>query len=437
MSFSLKPVMHPLCFEDFVENGHGVMRRLVAPAKDERNPVFEPETPWESTGVLYPSVWCEPDNGLWRMWYSTREGIVCYAESDDGVSWHRPELGRIEYHGTKANNIVLEAPHPTPCVYRDSTAEPDRRYLLTISDTGKHQDEGGIKLYASPDGIEWNLLKDPIVGVRNDSQCPILKHPETGQWLVWHRPGFGLRTISCSESTDLLNWRGGGQRIAPDEVDRPRHVENYAIAVFPYDGGFIGIMKQYANVWYDKRCWLDLVVSRDGINWQRLTDRRPFVPLGEDGEWDSLCMSPGHGLVPDGDGHWFYYDCWNARHTGELRESYARSCIGRVHIPRRRLVECVAMGEEAWVTTVPCRLEGKQLKLDFDAGNTEVRAEIQDEDYSPVQGFTKEDSSTLTGASHEGVITFQGGSLARFARQPARLIVHMQRGARLFAVGIV
>ena len=436
MSFELEPGLNPVCFEDFVQTGHGVVRRLVFPQKDERNPVLEPEMPWEATGVLYPSVWKSPENGRWRMWYSTREKVICYAESDDGVDWRRPELGRVAHGGSKANNIVLAAPHPTPCVYCDPAADPDQRYRLTVSDTGHYQHEGGIKMYASPDGIDWTLLRDPAINVRNDSQCPILKHPKTGEWLAYHRPGFGLRTLTCSKSPDGLAWRGGGHKIFPDDLDRPQHIENYAIAVFPCHGGFIGIMKQFANVWYDKRCWLELVVSRDGLNWQRLTDRRPIIPLGGDGAWDSLCMSPGHGFVPEGDGHWFYYDCWNARHTGELNEPYARSCIGRAFFVTNRLAEIYATGQTAWVATVPCRIRGEKLEVDYDAANGEIRGQIEYEDSAPAEGFALEDSSVLTGCSHEGEIRFRGGSLGRFGRVPVRIAIHLQRGARVYAFGV-
>ena len=32
--------------------------------------------------------------------------FFCYAESDDGVHWRRPELGLVEFQGSKKNNIL-------------------------------------------------------------------------------------------------------------------------------------------------------------------------------------------------------------------------------------------------------------------------------------------------------------------------------------------
>jgi hypothetical protein len=436
MSFAFEPGMNPVCFEDLVQKGHGVMRRLVFPAKDRRNPVLSPERPWEGAGVLFPSVWRCPDTGLWRMWYATAEKVICYAESDDGAAWRRPELGRVAFNGSRANNIVLEAPHPTPCVYQDLSADPSQRYRLAVSDTGEYQDEGGVKLYVSADGIDWRLLKDPIIKVRNDSQCSLLRHPRTGVWLAYHRPGFVVRSITRSRSQDGLRFQGHGQRIAPDDRDRPRHIENYALAAFAYGHLLVGMMKVFANVWDDMRCWIELVVSRDGDTWQRLSDRRPFIPLGEDGAWDSLCMSPGHALVPEGDGHWFYYDCWNARHTHELGEPYARAHVGRAFITRNRFAECAAMSETAWVATVPCLPQADELTLDYDATGGEVRASVEYEDGTAASGFSRKDGNALTGSSHEGRIRFAGGTLRQFGRTPVRLMVHLRRGARLYGLGV-
>ena len=39
--------------------------------------------------------------------YSIPHNVICYAESKDGVHWSRPELGLIEFNGSKKNNIIL------------------------------------------------------------------------------------------------------------------------------------------------------------------------------------------------------------------------------------------------------------------------------------------------------------------------------------------
>ena len=55
-------------------------------------------------------------DGKFRMWYvGTRNSSkprVCYAESDDGLQWERPELGICEFGGNKNNNIVIQPTYP-------------------------------------------------------------------------------------------------------------------------------------------------------------------------------------------------------------------------------------------------------------------------------------------------------------------------------------
>ena len=63
------------------------------------------------------------DGGKFRMWYYgvgwkenprhrteesaiLHEGPVCYAESDDGIHWIKPQLGQVNYNGGSDNNAI-------------------------------------------------------------------------------------------------------------------------------------------------------------------------------------------------------------------------------------------------------------------------------------------------------------------------------------------
>ena len=75
--------------------------------------------PWEGNVSGYTTVF--QDGGLYRMYYrgtdtvytpgkvtSPHREVVCYAESKDGVHWTRPELGLVEFEGSKKNNIIWD-----------------------------------------------------------------------------------------------------------------------------------------------------------------------------------------------------------------------------------------------------------------------------------------------------------------------------------------
>jgi hypothetical protein len=68
--------------------------------------------------ILYGTVLKQGDT--FRMWYlgMHEPEIVkgqapgwwrpmCYAESKDGVTWTKPELGLVDFNGSKKNNICL------------------------------------------------------------------------------------------------------------------------------------------------------------------------------------------------------------------------------------------------------------------------------------------------------------------------------------------
>ena len=67
--------------------------------------------------------------GYWRP--------MCYAESDDGVHWTKPDLGLVEYNGGTRNNICLIEGEPRSLtlvndflsvLHEPDDPDPSRRY---------------------------------------------------------------------------------------------------------------------------------------------------------------------------------------------------------------------------------------------------------------------------------------------------------------------
>lgn len=84
-----------------------------------KNIALETNETWEGNGTNYVTVF--KDENKYRMYYrachySYLEGkdrpshrdLYCYAESSDGISWIKPELGIISWNGSKNNNIILD-----------------------------------------------------------------------------------------------------------------------------------------------------------------------------------------------------------------------------------------------------------------------------------------------------------------------------------------
>ena len=102
------------------------------------------DAPWEGNGSGYHSIFRDGD--LYKMYYKawqiegaskapTHSIYCCYAESNDGIHWRKPNLGFYEFQGSKDNNIVFirgfmdgaNADGGHPAVFKDENpdAEPD------------------------------------------------------------------------------------------------------------------------------------------------------------------------------------------------------------------------------------------------------------------------------------------------------------------------
>ena len=106
-------------------------------------PVLTADRPWEAFGIgAYNTAMLEAD-GRFRLWYDATvlgggpaEGArrLGYAESADGLTWTKPDLGLIEFQGSKANNLVAPLRERQSMqgatVLRDEAAPEEERYKL-------------------------------------------------------------------------------------------------------------------------------------------------------------------------------------------------------------------------------------------------------------------------------------------------------------------
>ena len=93
------------------------------PIKSPRNPVVEPDQPWEQA-IGLPNVLYEKETQTFHMWYAnydvgawggskrktkTRRTpyMMSYAYSKDGTHWTKPLLDKIPYLGYKKTNVVM------------------------------------------------------------------------------------------------------------------------------------------------------------------------------------------------------------------------------------------------------------------------------------------------------------------------------------------
>ena len=94
----------------------GTIKRCRGVQEALRDPVIAPDKPWEGM-IGWTSVYRDPQTGKYQLWYQAYQerrkedkslkSVVCYAESDDGITWTKPNLGLFPFYEEKDTNIVL------------------------------------------------------------------------------------------------------------------------------------------------------------------------------------------------------------------------------------------------------------------------------------------------------------------------------------------
>ncbi|MBQ9768645.1 MAG: hypothetical protein IJW27_00415 [Clostridia bacterium] len=68
--------------------------------------------PWEGSYTTMYSI--IEVAGKYKMYYTStldsNKKFICYAESENGEDWVRPNLGIVEFEGSKENNIIMDLP---------------------------------------------------------------------------------------------------------------------------------------------------------------------------------------------------------------------------------------------------------------------------------------------------------------------------------------
>ena len=110
------------------------LRVILGTVHKEPSMLLTADKPWEARlDNGYPSVYHDPsEKPPFRLWYDscidvrsrnlcTEEDVkgLLYAESDNGRLWRKPDLGLVEWQGSRANNIALKGVHGMS-VFRDS-----------------------------------------------------------------------------------------------------------------------------------------------------------------------------------------------------------------------------------------------------------------------------------------------------------------------------
>ena len=177
------------------------------------------DKPWEKGCTAYATFL--EDGGVSRCWYEHRGGMG-YAESDDGVTWRKPDLGLRELDGSTANNLLAFGMHGAG-VFIDPNATTDERYKM-VGCLWTDQ-EKAIVGAVSPDGLHWTRLPEPVLRHQHaDTQNIALYGEDLGKYVLYTRQTDGFaqrRGINRNVSDDFQHFTPSVPVFEGNPLDPP------------------------------------------------------------------------------------------------------------------------------------------------------------------------------------------------------------------------
>lgn len=433
--------------DHLISSMHGLTRVFHSPERHRSNPLIVGDRPWEKwvIEVNGRSVVYDEEAREFRMYYvapqidpSAPYGErfkTCLAISRDGVHWKRPDLGQVEWEGSRHNNILKWGENwmRRANVIRDpADAEPDRRYKMTYVDF--IDGRTAITKAYSRNGIEWRLNADGRPWFRQRHSSNLLGwDPRVGKYVLFPRISGGPNSIGRSTSADFITWSEPTSVLAPEPADGGNNFT--AVAAFLYEGLYLGLLSVSAP--HHQTRDAEFVVSRDGIVWRRVSPRNSYFPRGAPGTWDSDAIIPVAPVVY-GDRIWIYYTGWNL--------PYSKTALARAHEGwfenGRRMQRAIGLAtlrldgfvsihagqQTGTLTTKVMKISGGSLLVNADVRG-ELRVEILDEKGQPIPGYSAADCSPIRSDDVRQAIRWTGkSSLDRLLGKPARLRFLLQDG---------
>jgi hypothetical protein len=454
-----------------IDETRGVTRNLNQPAKYAGNPVMIPLYPWEGRVTLYGTVWNDAD-GEWRMWYQGYGGgavpsmakdisdspwkgfdasnllyVIGYATSNNGIHWERPNLQLIDYKGSIDNNLVLSDASFANIIKDTRDPDPNRLYKSLFFEArnpaGTPNIGDGVSVAFSPDGIRWTKYEgNPVIKRSSDAHVLYGWDDLHGKYVSYCRPsvheGNKTRLIGRSESDDFINWTDIEAVLIPDSED-PDGTEFYGMPVFKYEGHYLGQLFAYhtppeePQIRFAGTIDVQLASSRDGINWDRAGNRKPFIPNGPPGTIDAGEIYTARAPVMVGNELWFYYSCSTSEHGITGRS-------GPICLAKLRLDGFVSVdaGEDAGsLITKPFRCEGGPLEINASARGGVVGVAVLDGSGIQYQGYSRQECALFDGDSVDHRVTWRGKlSLEELRGNTVRLKFYLQNASLYsFTVG--
>ena len=399
----------------FIESSRGI-RLVVNRPQPTGEKLVVPDKPWEDYWIAdYASV-IQEGNRI-HLWYETNDrkeqniGVAYASSTDGGATWTKPELGIVDFRGSKQNNLVLRGTEGAIHVFRNRPdAPPAERYAMYVG--------GANRAFVSPDGLHWSpygatpfLDKKANKHMTLDSQNIVFWDTRLGKYVVYARFNVPtsrgsariMRTFRRAESLTFGNFTGFEVVFAPDDQD-PIDFDWYTTAGIEYPFAADAYFMWPAAYFHtppppknDGPLDIRFAASRDGVHWLR-PDRGAVIRMGFNGEWDHGSMYAAYGLTRSGNDLYVYYTAHDVTHGAYVARGFLGGIISRAKYRLDGFMSVDAGYEGGEFTTPLLERGGNRLELNFEgSAGGGASIEVLDAQGRPVPGYSGAEAARITG----------------------------------------
>jgi len=357
------------------------------------------------------------------------QGPLCYAESEDGIQWSKPDLSQVSFKGSVHNN-ALSLPHvhvSGAAVIKDAEdPDPNRRYKMVYQFfpdfTEPVIEENGtmttVATAVSPDGINWKVTGIPFIN-QFVEHCSFMKHD--GKYIIhyhvmdnWgHLSEGGAksgRTGVARVSTDFDYWPDVwvDTFALPEPQDHAKRgmAHEYAqvhlgVGAAGFGNVSIGIFGLWHNAAFDTfrkiSGDLGLVISNDGLHFREPAKGFVFVDREDSPATPSPCgrgyntiLCQGNGILNVGEETLIYHGRWrNATERASIQDYSGEVALAKLPLDRWGSLSLIPGQKKGVVLSSLTELSGgERIRLNAD-GLEGISVGLLGEDFKPLPGFER------------------------------------------------
>lgn len=333
-----------LCWDEKnIEKKSGIRVNQHSPQK--KNIALKCSDKWEGVHNGYGGIM--KVDGKYRMYYRAcghgcgfieknpcvdSASAVCVAESDDGITFTKPMVGRYEFGGDKNNNIVFmhSGVIDSFSVFYDTnpTCPESEKFKAVCLDIGADH----ANFYASTDGYDFRYVERINLDGTFDTYNVAFWDEDTEEYRMYFR-GFhradgenvclwdidyinDIRDVRLATSRDFRNWDYKGIiRFDEGQTDIPLYT-NQIIRYYREPSTMIGFPVRYIDRDAEKKNYRFMpladirnnVIERENRTGTAITDCA--IMTSSDGftfnRREKAFMSPGI----ESENNWWYGDCY-------------------------------------------------------------------------------------------------------------------------------